>query len=66
MWPIPEIRHDLPPHLLAEEEEDFVVLRCTRCGMVAPFSAYLANPQMLLDVARLHRCGEEGGEKDAR
>ena len=59
MRPFEEIRQHLPDHLSYTESEDFLTLRCRRCGWTATFSAFTPRLDCFLADAQEHRCGPQ-------
>jgi hypothetical protein len=56
MWPIKGILPDLPDHLHLSEDEDMIILACTRCGWTATYSALGASLTHIKADAEAHLC----------
>lgn len=54
MWPVRALRRLLPEDLCACENEDFIELRCARCGWTASFSTVGVEAEEILRTAKTH------------
>ncbi len=58
MWPVHELEERLDNSFRVCEDEDFVVVRCRRCGWTAWFSATAARESIVAE-AKQHSCPDE-------
>ncbi len=65
MWPVHELEERLGNSFRVCEDEDFVVVRCRRCGWTAWFSATTARESIVAEAAR-HRCPETAPARPER
>ncbi len=54
MWPVSDLDELLPESFRAFEDDDFLEIRCTRCGWRATFSALGVRTEEALGFAREH------------
>jgi hypothetical protein len=66
MWPTGPLLFRLPDSFQTSEDQHLFEVHCTRCGWKATFTVAGAQPEMILQEVRAHRCPQPAARRCGR